>query len=292
MKILLTGTTGQLGYELERSLQPLGQVVVAGRDRMDLGDIMQIREVVRMVKPDLIVNPAAYTAVDQAESEPDTAMRVNAHAPAAMAEEARRLGAAMVHYSTDYVFDGRSRTPYREDDPTSPRSVYGQSKLAGEQAVIAAGIPYLIFRTSWVYGMRGKNFLRTILRLAGEREELRIVADQHGAPTWCRTIADVSTQVLAQAHGASDARQWWRDKSGIYSLTASGQTTWHEFAQAIVDNAALTRKPAVRPIRTEEYPTPACRPAYSVLSHDKIRRTFGVRPPSWKDALDLCMEQR
>jgi dTDP-4-dehydrorhamnose reductase len=292
MKILLTGTTGQLGYELERSLQPLGQLIVARRERMDLGDAMQIREMLRTVRPDLIVNPAAYTAVDQAESERETAMRINAHAPEVMAEEARRLGAAMVHYSTDYVFDGRARTPYREDDPVSPQSVYGESKLAGEQAIAAAGIPHLIFRTSWVYGMRGRNFLLTILRLARERSELRIVADQHGAPTWCRTIADVSAQILAQGRSAADMRQWWQDKGGIYSLTAAGQTSWHGFAQAIFDNAALPAKPAVRPISTEEYPTPASRPAYSVLSHDKITRTFGVRLPFWNDSLALCMERQ
>jgi dTDP-4-dehydrorhamnose reductase len=281
MRILLTGKTGQVGYELERRLQGLGEIIALGRGQMDLRDLNQLREVIRAVKPALIINPAAYTAVDKAESEPGIAMRVNAEAPAVMAAEARRMGAAMIHYSTDYVLDGTKTTPYTEEDPPNPKSVYGRTKLAGEHAIQAAGIPYLILRTSWVYGIRGENFLLTVLRLAKERDELRIVVDQHGAPTWCRTIADVTAQILAQARTALDRRQWWQEKRGIYGLTARGQTTWHGFAQAILAHAALAKTPTLVPISTQDYPTPAERPRYSVLSCDKLEQAFGLTPPRW-----------
>jgi dTDP-4-dehydrorhamnose reductase len=291
MRILLTGKTGQVGYELERRLQGLGEIIALGRGQMDLRDLNQLREVIRAVKPALIINPAAYTAVDKAESEPGIAMRVNAEAPAVMAAEARRLGAAMIHYSTDYVLDGTKTTPYTEEDPPNPKSVYGRTKLAGEHAIQAAGIPYLILRTSWVYGIRGENFLLTVLRLAKERDELRIVVDQHGAPTWCRTIADVTAQILAQAGTALDQRQWWQEKRGIYGLTARGQTTWHGFAQAILAHAALAKTPTLVPISTQDYPTPAERPRYSVLSCDKLEQAFGLTPPRWMQGLDLCMQR-
>ncbi len=241
MKILLTGKTGQVGYELERSLQGLGEIIALDRSQMDLANLDQVRDVIRAIKPDLIINPAAYTAVDKAESEPELAMRINGEAPGVMAEEAKKLGAAMIHYSTDYVFDGSKTTPYVETDPTCPINVYGATKLAGEQAIQAAGIPHLILRTSWVYGMRGKNFLLTMLRLAQERDELRIVADQHGAPTWCRTIADTTAHIVAQAKGAQHAQDWWQERSGIYHLTAQGQTTWYGFTQAILENATIPR---------------------------------------------------
>lgn len=284
MKILLTGSTGQVGYELARSLQGLGEVVAVDRQVMDLSDLDQVRDVIRKERPQLIVNPAAYTAVDKAESEPALAFRVNAEAPGLMAQEAKALGAAMVHYSTDYVFDGTQPAPRREGDPTGPVNVYGASKLAGEQAIAAAGIPHLIFRTSWVYGMRGKNFLLTMLRLAKEREELRVVADQHGAPTWSRTIADTTALVLAQAQaGGSD---WWQANSGVYHLSAQGQTTWSEFTEAIVAAAGLSCR--VVPITSAEYPTPAKRPQYSVMSSDRLVERF-VRLPDWKQALHLCM---
>jgi dTDP-4-dehydrorhamnose reductase len=291
MRILLTGKTGQVGYELERRLQGLGEIIALGRGQMDLRDLNQLREVIRAVKPALIINPAAYTAVDKAESEPGIAMRVNAEAPAVMAAEARRLGAAMIHYSTDYVLDGTKTTPYTEEDPPNPKSVYGRTKLAGEHAIQAAGIPYLILRTSWVYGIRGENFLLTVLRLAKERDELRIVVDQHGAPTWCRTIADVTAQILAQARTALDRRQWWQEKRGIYGLTARGQTTWHGFAQAILAHAALAKTPTLVPISTQDYPMPAERPRYSVLSCDKLEQAFGLTPPRWMQGLDLCMQR-
>jgi len=288
MKILLTGSTGQVGYELARSLQGLGEVVAVDRNVMDLSNLDQVRDVIRTVRPQLIVNPAAYTAVDKAESEPELAYRVNAEAPGLMAQEAKLLGAAMVHYSTDYVFDGSLPTARSEEDATGPINVYGASKLAGERAIVAAGIDYLIFRTSWVYGMRGKNFLLTMLRLASERDELRVVADQHGAPTWSRTIADTTALVLAQA--AADARRggtdWWQQNSGVYHLSAQGQTTWCDFTRAIVEAAGLECR--VLPIGSADYPTPARRPHYSVLSSERLMSRF-CRLPDWKQALHLCM---
>jgi dTDP-4-dehydrorhamnose reductase len=284
VKILLTGSTGQVGYELARSLQGVGQVVAVDRNVMDLSDLDQVRDVIRREKPGLIVNPAAYTAVDKAESEPELAYRINAEAPGLMAQEARLLGAAMVHYSTDYVFDGSQPAPRVEDDATGPLNVYGASKLAGEHAIAAAGIPHLIFRTSWVYGMRGKNFLLTMLRLARERNELKVVADQHGAPTWSRTIADVSAQVLSQAHAGG--REWWVQNSGVYHLSAQGQTTWFEFTQAIVEAAGLECR--VLPIATADYPTPARRPQYSVMSSERLTTRF-CHLPEWKEALRLCL---
>lgn len=292
MKILLIGKNGQVGYELQRSLQPLGEVLALDRRQFDLSDPAGMREVIRAARPEVIVNAAAYTAVDQAESEPQLALRINGDAPAVMAEEAARLGAALVHYSTDYVFSGSSSgddTPWTESDRPDPRSVYGRTKLAGERAIQDAGVPHLILRTSWVYGMRGRNFLLTILRLAAEREELRIVSDQHGTPTWCRTIADSTAQMLAQCCASLDSRQWWQEKSGLYALTAQGQTTWHGFAQSILERASLPKKPALRAIATEDYPTPAQRPRYSVMSCTKLQQGFGLRMPHWSEALALCM---
>ena len=282
MKILLTGCSGQVGYELERSLQALGEVVAVDRGRMDLSDLDQVREVVRAVKPDLIVNPAAYTAVDKAESEPELARRINALAPGVMAEEAKRLGAAMVHYSTDYVFDGSKQGAYVETDATNPVNVYGQAKLEGEQLIAAAGIDHLILRTSWVYGMRGKNFLLTMLRLAKERDELRVVDDQHGAPTWSRTIADTTAVLLAQAR----VEGWWERHGGIYHLSSRGETTWCGFTRAIIENAGLDCR--VVPITSAEYPVPARRPANSLMNADKLTAHLCALP-HWKTSLGLCM---
>ena len=284
MKILLTGASGQVGYELARSLQALGEVVAVDRARMDLSDLDQVRDVVRQVRPGLIVNPAAYTAVDQAESEPELAHRINALAPGVMAAEARLLGAAMVHYSTDYVFDGAKQGAYAETDATGPINVYGHSKLAGEQAIAAAGIDHLILRTSWVYGMRGKNFLSTMLRLARERDELRVVADQHGAPTWSRTIADTTAAMLAQAR--SGGPQWWENHGGTYHLSGQGKTTWHGFTEAIVAAAGLECK--VLPITSAEYPVPAKRPVNSVMTSEKLLSSL-CHLPHWNDALKLCL---
>ena len=286
-RILLTGKTGQVGYELNRSLQGLGEIIALDRSRMDLANLDQVRAVIREVKPCLIINPAAYTAVDKAESEPELAMRINAEAPAVMAEEAKKLGAAMIHYSTDYVFDGTKTSAYVEDDPTCPINVYGRSKLAGEQAIQDAGIPHLILRTSWVYGQFGKNFLLTILRLAQERDALSIVADQYGAPTWSRTIADSTAHILAQIGVGTHGHDRWQEVSGLYHMTAQGRTSWHGFAQAIVAHASVARKPTITPIGTDDYPLPAARPKNSSLSCERFMDTFNALP-SWAQALALC----
>lgn len=289
--ILLTGVNGQVGFELARSLQGLGKVVALDRRELDLADLDQVRRVVREVKPGLIVNPAAHTAVDKAETDIDAAMRLNAETPGVLAEEAKRLGAALVHYSTDYVFDGTKDGAYVESDAVNPQNVYGKSKLAGEQAIAAAGCAHLIFRTSWVYGARGKNFLLTMLRLGVDRDELSVVADQFGAPTWSNTIAALSASVLAQAPVVGEG-DWWQQHSGIYHLTASGATSWHGFAEAIFEFSDLAKKPVVKPIPAASYPTPAARPANSRISNDKLASTFGVRAPDWREALRLCMAAR
>lgn len=283
MKILLTGASGQIGYELERSLQGLGEVVAPRRAQLDLSDPLQLRQVVRAVRPGLIVNAAAYTAVDQAESEPALVQRINADAPAELALEAKALGAAMVHFSTDYVFDGASARAYREDDPAAPLNAYGRSKLAGEQALQATGIDHLILRTSWVYGMRGKNFLLTILRQARERPELRVVADQFGAPTWSRTVADSTALILAQARAGGP--QWWRRHGGVYHLSSQGRTSWCGFAEAIVGAAQLSCR--VTPIASADYPTAARRPANSALDCARIASLCSL--PDWRHALALCL---
>ncbi|WP_322042769.1 dTDP-4-dehydrorhamnose reductase [Paraburkholderia sp. J67] len=289
--ILLTGINGQVGFELERSLQGLGKVVALDRSRLDLSRIDQVRDVVREVKPSLIVNPAAYTAVDLAESDVAGATRLNAEVPAVLAEEAKRIGAAMIHYSTDYVFAGTKDGAYVEDDPVDPQNVYGKTKLAGEQAIAASGCSHLIFRTSWVYGARGKNFLLTMLRLGAERAELNVVADQIGAPTWSNTIATLSADVVSQAIGAGAAGQdeWWQEHSGVYHLCASGSTSWHGFAEAIFRLSKLEKKPTVKPIPASAYSTPASRPANSRMSNAKLMQHFGLRAPDWEVALDLCM---
>jgi dTDP-4-dehydrorhamnose reductase len=290
--ILVTGTNGQVGFELVRSLQGLGRVIAADRKLLDLSDLDQVRAVVRDVRPGLIVNPAAYTAVDRAESECELAMRINGEAPGVLAEEAKKVGAALIHYSTDYVFDGEKAGPYVEDDRTNPQNAYGRSKLAGEQAIADIGVDHLIFRTSWVYGARGKNFLLTMLRLGAERPELKVVADQFGAPTWSNTIAMLTAHVVAEAYAAPDRAEWWRERSGTYHLSANGATSWHGFASAIFELSGLEKRPDVLPISATEYPTPAKRPANSRMSGDKLERTFGLRAPDWKEALALCLAGR
>ncbi|GAB5099230.1 dTDP-4-dehydrorhamnose reductase [Caballeronia sp. HLA56] len=291
--ILLTGINGQVGFELARTLQGLGNVVALDRNGLDLGNLDQIRQVVRDIKPALIVNPAAYTAVDKAETDADAAMRLNAEAPGVLAEEAKKLGAALVHYSTDYVFNGKKDGVYLEDDAVDPQNVYGKSKLAGEQAIAASGCDHLIFRTSWVYGTRGKNFLLTMLRLGAEKEELNVVADQIGAPTWSNTIATLTAGVLAQARAAEkgDASEWWKRNSGVYHLTASGSTSWHGFAEAIFRFSDLDRKPKVNPIPASAYPVPAVRPSNSRMSNEKLLQTFGLKAPEWDRALQLSLGQ-
>jgi dTDP-4-dehydrorhamnose reductase len=306
-KILLTGRTGQIGSELLRLLPEIGEVVAPDRQELDLLNPDSIRRAVREIRPEFIVNAAAFTAVDAAETQEPCAHAINASAPGILAEEAKKIGAAVIHYSTDYVFDGSKRTPYDEADSAAPINVYGKTKLAGEQAVCAAGVPQLIFRTAWVYSTRGRNFLRTILRLATEKEELRVVRDQFGTPTWSRDIAEVTVKILAQltSPGSSVANSFSRI-SGIYHLTAAGETTWFDFARAILEEAAhllpavdwfeeatrgrplITRR--IIPITTAEYPTPAARPAFSVLSNSHLIRTFGVELPHWRAQLHLMFE--
>ncbi len=293
-KILLTGKNGQVGWELRRALAPLGEVIAFGREDMDLSRPDGISSVVRSVKPDLIVNAAAYTAVDQAESEPDLAMAINGTAPGILAEEAKRLGAFLVHYSTDYVFDGTKALPYTEEDRPNPLNVYGKTKLAGEQAIQASGAPHLIFRTSWVYGSRGKNFLLTILRLAREKDELRIVADQFGAPTWGRMIAEATAHICATffaPHPSAQPRI--AEVGGVYHLTAGGTTSWHDFAEAILGNTQnpRARRPHLIAIPGREYPLPARRPTNSLLSNSKLNQRFGLSIPDWRIGLALCLEE-
>jgi dTDP-4-dehydrorhamnose reductase len=284
--ILLLGRNGQVGWELERALAPLGRVAAPGRREADLADPGTLRDAVRRHRPRLVVNAAAYTAVDRAESEPELAFAVNAAAPGVLAEEAKRAGAFVVHYSTDYVFDGGKGAPYLEGDAPGPLNVYGRSKLAGEEAVRAATDDHLIFRTSWVYGARGGNFLRTVLRLLDERDELRIVADQQGAPTWSRMIAEATAAALARS-GVRSPRH-----AGTFHLAAAGCTTWHGFATAIRDGlgGAYAAK-RISAIATEEYPTPAARPRYSVLDGGRLADAFGIRLPAWDESLRLVLAE-
>ncbi|EKS9840265.1 dTDP-4-dehydrorhamnose reductase [Burkholderia orbicola] len=288
--ILVTGVNGQVGFELLRSLQGLGRVVACDRSMLDLSDLDRVRSVVRELKPSIIVNPAAYTAVDKAEADVDAARRLNVEVPRAFAEEAARLGAALVHYSTDYVFDGTKEGAYVETDATNPQNVYGLTKLEGEQAIAATGCAHLILRTSWVYGRRGKNFLLTMLKLGSERPELRVVADQVGAPTWSKTIATATAHIVAQALAADDA-DWWARRSGVYHFTSAGATSWHGFAEAIFAQAMGEHAPKVLPIPASDYPVPAKRPSNSRLSHDKLTEAFGLRLPDWADALKLCLSE-
>lgn len=291
--ILVTGVNGQVGFELRRSLQGLGRIVALDRTALDLADPASIRACLQSLKPDVIVNPAAYTAVDQAESDGAAARAINVHAPAVLAEEAKRLDALLVHYSTDYVFDGAGTHAFREDDATDPQNAYGATKLEGEQAIAASGASHLVFRTSWVYGLRGRNFLLTMLKLARERDELRVVADQVGAPTWSATIATLTASVIAQGvANEAGLADWAREKSGIYHLTSGGSTSWAGFAEAIFADAQLERAPRVIPIPSSEYPTPARRPLNSRLDGAKLARVFGLVAPDWREALALCLASR
>ncbi len=283
MRILIIGKDGQLGWELRRSLANLGEIVTTGRHELDLADAMAIHRLLAEVQPRLIVNAAAYTAVDKAEDERDPAFAINGVAPGVLAEEAMRLGAGLVHYSTDYVFDGTAHRPYTEEDATAPLNVYGASKLAGEEAIAGSGAAYLIFRTSWVYSARGKNFFLTMLRLASQQKEVRIVRDQMGAPTWSRNIADATAEVLRQCSDGHGGTGKMFDARGIYNMTAQGSTSWFGFARAIL--AGLAPEVRVTPILSSEFKTAAKRPAYSVLSGEKLKKTFGVVLPPWDRAL-------
>lgn len=291
---LVIGGSGQVGHELVRELAVLGRVVAPSSAELDLAEPARIREVVRRVRPSVVVNAGAYTAVDRAEREVERCRAINAVAPGVLAEEAAVLGAGVVHYSTDYVFDGSATRAYTETDAPNPLSVYGATKLEGERAVEAVGGAHLILRTSWVYGARGANFLRTMLRLARERSELRVVADQVGAPTWSRLIATATAHVLraALADGASGAS--FGSRCGTYHLTSGGRATWHEFATAIVQGdprRAEQRCERVVPIATAEYPTPARRPASSLLDTAKLTSTFGLVLPDWREQLPLVLDE-
>lgn len=281
-RILLTGSEGQVGRELQQALSSVGEVMGVNRRRMDLEETNIIRQVIREIKPDIIVNAAAYTAVDRAETETEIAYAINAIAPTIMAEEAKKLGAFLLHISTDYVFDGTKNTPCTEEDIPNPLSIYGKSKLAGEERIQQIGGFYIILRTAWVYGSFGKsNFVKTMLRLAQEREEIRVVCDQIGGPTWARDIAQVISQLLG--------KQELKDLTGIYHFTNSGVASWYDFAIAIFEKARelgfAGKVKRVIPITTAEYPTPAQRPAYSVLSTQKIASVLGNYPPYWRDSL-------
>lgn len=291
-RVLIFGAAGQLGRELQRSFADFGEIVCADRESVDLAVPEQIRALVQQVKPGVILNAAAYTAVDRAESEQELAMAINAEAPRVLADEARQKGALLVHYSTDYVFDGTKQGPWVEDDPTHPLSVYGASKLAGEEAIRQVGGPSVIFRTSWVYGTHGKNFLLTMLRLASERESLSVVDDQVGAPTTSIALADATRTIV---EGISERRfgtpaSW----AGLYHMTCLGSTSWCGFAEAIFARAGDLlegRRPAVKPIASSEYPTPAQRPRNSVLSNERLKERFGIALPAWDAALDGVLER-
>lgn len=294
MKILLLGKDGQLGWELQRALAPLGELVAAGRRGdgpvADFAQPESLAALVRAVQPDLIVNAAAHTAVDRAEAEPDLARALNADAPGVLAREAVALGATLVHYSTDYVFDGSGHAPRDEDAPTAPLSVYGRTKLAGEQQVQASGCRHLILRTSWVYAARGGNFARTMLRLAAEREELRVIDDQVGAPTGAELIADVTAHAVRRLlHEPA--------LSGLYHLAAAGETSWHGYACHVIEWARERGHPvrvtpeAVRPIPTRDYPTPAARPLNSRLDTRRLRQAFGLHLPPWQSGVERMLDE-
>ncbi|WP_231422680.1 dTDP-4-dehydrorhamnose reductase [Pseudomonas sp. Leaf59] len=285
LKILITGQHGQVTQALQQQLGGLGELIVLGRDQLDLANADQIRQQVRAHRPNLIINAAAHTAVDQAESEPDAAFAINAIAPGVLAEEAKALGIPLIHYSTDYVFDGSKPAPYTEADATNPLGVYGQSKLAGEQAIAAVGGEYLVLRTSWVYSTTGKNFLLTMQRLLQEKPHMRIVADQIGAPTWAGTIAS-STRMLVERWQAGQAGDW-----GVYHLTAQGETSWFGFAQAIGEQLQAAGKPCaeLEGIPSSAYPTPARRPLNSRLDCSRLQQQWHVSQPQWQDALRECL---
>lgn len=292
MRILLTGKNGQVGFELQRSLAVLGEVVAVGRDQLDLSDPEAIRALVRRVKPDVIVNPAAYTAVDKAEAEPELAAAVNTVAPGVLGEEAEKLGALVVHFSTDYVFDGRLARPYRESDEPCPQSVYGQTKCEGELALATATARHLILRTSWVVGAYGNNFAKTMLRLAAERDALRVVGDQWGAPTSAALLADVTAHIVRQWASGAEGFPY-----GIYHCAAAGETNWCDYARFVVEQAlaaglVLKVKPEqIQAISTEEYPLPAKRPANSRLDCSKLTQTFNLVLPFWQQTVSHIIQQ-
>ena len=292
MRLLVTGANGQVGWELRQSLAPLGEVIALDRAACDLARPAEAARILRAATPDIIVNAAAYTAVDRAEQEEELATLINGTAVGEIAQAARQLGALLIHYSTDYVFDGRKDAPYAEDDVPSPISAYGRSKLAGERAIAQCGGRYLIVRTSWIYAARGHNFLKTVLRLARERDELRIVDDQIGAPTWARDLA-AATAVMSKQARQEIARDGF--ESGLFHVTGSGATSWFVFAQAVVKQAEqyglLARKSKIVPIASSEYPVAATRPKNSRLSGARARHRFQIALPEWEQSLAVCMRE-
>lgn len=293
MRILLTGKNGQVGFELQRALAPLGNLTAVDHEHCDLANPDALRQLVREHKPQIIINPAAYTAVDKAESEPDLAHAINATAPGILGEEAARLSALIIHYSTDYVFDGTKQGAYVESDATNPQNVYGQTKLDGELALRDSGARHLIFRTSWVVGAHGGNFAKTMLKLAADRDRLNVVADQFGAPTSAALLADVTAQ-LARQHQREGGDGF---PYGTYHLVADGETNWCDYARFVIAEAIKTGKPVkaipenIKPIATADYPTPARRPANSRLDTTRLRSTFGLELPHWQTGLDHLLKQ-
>jgi len=289
MNILLFGANGQLGTKLKTLLSAKGALRAVGQDDLDLRDLSVLRAFIRDTRPDLIVNAAAYTAVDAAESDAESARLVNAEAPRIMAECAKERRALLVHYSTDYVFDGHAHEPYTEESPNTPIGVYGFSKLAGEQAISETGADSLILRTAWLYSNRGRNFLNTMLRLAAERDELRVVNDQIGCPTYSDLLAGATLSLLGGMYSGGTVRS---ERCGLYHAACTGQTSWFGFATKIIELAGFAHRVRVTPITTAEYPTPAQRPAYSVLSSEKLARVFGIRLPEWETGLRQCLADR
>lgn len=289
-RILLFGKVGQVGWELRRTLAPLCELTCVDFPDVDFTKPDSLRHWIGTTRPQVIINAAAYTAVDKAETETALATAINATAPAIMAEEAKKLGALLVHYSTDYVYDGAKTTPYVETDPTGPLGAYGRTKLEGDQAIAAVDCNHLIFRLCWVYGARGGNFMLTMQRFAREREKLRVVADQFGSPTWSRMIAETTALALARIQSPDQASAL----KGVYHLCSSGHTSWHGFASAIIDAMPDSERKCreVEAIPSSAYPTPTKRPAYSVMSCAKLETTFGLRLPDWKHCLDLVLEQK
>ena len=290
MKILLTGKTGQVGWELNHMLSKTDTVFAMGRDRMDLSKPETLGSVIQEVRPDIIINAAAYTAVDKAESEPELAMTVNGVAPGVIAEEARKIGAGIIHYSTDYVFDGKATSPYKEEDPTCPLSVYGKSKLAGENAVLQAGIAHIIIRAGWVYSMRSSNFLLTMQKLVQTKKQIKVVDDQIGGPTWARSIAEGTTRILERGlKGGATTPQVFTG-SGVFHMTCGGETSWFGFANKIFELSGLSENTELIPIPTTDYTTPAVRPQYSLLSNRKLKQIFYYEMPHWQNALRECLD--
>ena len=292
MRILLTGKNGQVGSELNKILSQFGEVIATGRNEMNLADPSQIRRVVQQVKPELIINAGAYTAVDKAESDQELAKAVNGIAPKILAEEAKNKDALLIHYSTDYSYNGEmNHRPYLESDSTAPNSIYGKTKLEGDQAIEKSGASHLIFRTGWVYSKRGESFLRTILTLAKEKKELRIVNDQTGTPTWCRSIAEATCKAIKNIleKREDSLSKTVSNISGVYHMTCQGETNWHGFAQTILKLSYPDNMPKLLAISTKEYPTPAIRPTYSVLSNSKLKKNFGIQLPHWEHALKQCL---